>query len=250
VSEWYTNLRNCSSWKLDTTTNAETFLLDVALCYSEYAYVYKSDTEVYNVTLSSQEYNDRPINPYITQCIYYPPVTINDTNYGSVDIDIGIYVTILLITVIGITLLLVSAKNRKRRRVSKLGEVLANQSVVTSLLEQQQEYRDDIVKYFYEEKKVRSWTFAKWFKALRARYWDGESVEEETGIEENTKARRSSFSLADIRTSNVKRPTKIQLLKAVEKHNNTRDDPIPPSSTLTPWKRGQPKTPKEMHSEL
>lgn len=248
VSEWYTNLRNCSSWKLDTAPNAEAFLFDVAECYTEYAYVYKSDTEVYNVTLSTQEHNDRPVNPYITQLMYYPPTTTNNTNYGSADVDIGVYIVLLLTITIGITLLLVSAKNRKRRRVSKLGEVLANQSVVTSLLEQQQEYRDEIVKYFYEEKKVRSWTFEKWFKVIRAKYWDGESVDEETGIDENTKARRSSFSLADIRTSNVKRPTKIQLMRAVEKHNNGKGDLIPPA-TLTPWRRGL-QTPKEADTEL
>eukprot|EP01038_Epipyxis_sp_PR26KG_P007787 gene7787-10578_t len=135
VYQWFSDLNDCYTTVFDeTVTNgegAEYFLQAVQKCYSHTAYVYKSSTSVYNISLAN--YTDNLIeysSPILSQYVYILPSSSSNDNEQLSIMDWFMIVLFILCVLFGIVYFLNRLFGKKqRRRVSFEGERIASNAV-------------------------------------------------------------------------------------------------------------------------
>ncbi len=246
VAEWFARLQACAKNKTTTSDRLQDFISALnSDCYSDdYVYVYRSELTVYNVTLTTSAHKLMAKRVYFK---VHDSVRLVLLGRASA-VDVTLY-TLMLLSFLGVVAFFFYRKvTKKRRRVSFQGEVLAREAVIQNIILEQDKHKDEIIDYFYQEKKKDSWTFTRYFQRLlgqepvqaRGRTNSGSiargSSESTPGVESQRGSEgedRDSVITSpgnffgDSATGTIKKPSKDHILRAASRR---RSSPTSPSA--------------------
>lgn len=196
VAQWFETTKECALGKISPANGIVHFvrLLSDDCLTQGYAYLYRDDSSVYNVTLAQS-----PYRLFTTEVrVELQRRVILDLLSGFTPDDIAVY-TLTVLALVGIVVAFGFGKlTQRRRRVSFEGEVLAREAVIQNILMESDRSRDQIIDYFYHEKKRDAWTFQRWFREL----WEGELEGEHIVRQDHHRGTdTSSFSTASYTSS-------------------------------------------------
>lgn len=203
VARWYAAMKQCAEDNVSPANGIVHFVRLVSEnCLQDgYAYLYRDRYSVYNVTLSASSY--RFFTTEVT--VQLQRRVVLDLLDGFSTVDVVVYSLVFLAMVVIMAFFMSAKLHKKRRRVSFEGELLAREAVIQNILLESDKAREQIIDYFYHEKKKDAWTFQRWFHRLMSGE-DGWDAQKDV-VRDASEGRSTRSAISDNRESSLSAST-------------------------------------------